>query len=92
MTNTEITYTVLEFCNRKSPVAIEEIYERLPHVARSLLDPTVAEMIEAKLLRGTASLSSLMDGDIWNIGPIRGLTFLGEEWLRQFSPTPGTVH
>ena len=36
-----------------------------------------------------------MDGDNWFVGPINGLTFLGEQWLVRLDPSaddPPVLH
>ncbi len=85
MTNSEITYTVLSYCQHRSPVTIYDLLGEFPHIAFDLLEEVVYEMANAGLLRTTATRSLLMDGAVYAIEPIRGLTFLGEQWLDQFS-------
>ena len=86
MTSTEITAAVLAFCARKSPATIKDLYAEFPHVGNSRLETVVGEMAEARLIRATANRSDLLDGTVWFISPIDGLTFLAEEWLDRFSP------
>ena len=86
MTSTEITYAVLAFCARKSTTTIQDLCAEFPHIGNSRLETVVGEMAEARLIRATANRSDLLDGTVWFISPIDGLTFIGEEWLDRFSP------
>ena len=84
MTTEEITLAVLSFCTRKIPATIEDVQAALPHVEPHLLETIVGEMAEARLLRATAARVSLLEGPAWDIGPIVGVTILGERWRDGF--------
>ncbi len=86
MTTAEITYAVLSFSGRKSSTTIQDIQTEFPHVEHAVLTEVVGEMAEARLLRATAQRSVLIDGPLWIISDIRGLTILGQQWLDGFSP------
>ena len=84
MTTEDITLAVLSFCARKIPATVEDIQSAHPHVEPHLLETIVGEMVEARLLRATAARVSLLEGPAWDIGPIVGVTILGERWRDGF--------
>ena len=55
MTNSELIANILHYCSRKSPVTVEEINEAIPHVGLAAITEVAGELVEARLLRATAT-------------------------------------